>query len=234
MFPNIRLMIAAIVASIVALSCGFGVFAAFRVNHEPLVRLPPITAPLQLIAGNAACVAVAGGTFDRRFQTSPPQSAARPDGGCRARADDREACQSAPAASAAVRHAMEVRLSESRMTAGACRRCNQPTVRYCRRARERPAGFGHPAPETAATAAADVQDSALGLQLPAAAVEPDSKSDAARRRAEPGAAPSVRHRQSGERLAPGLDKRRRGRASKSQRCKPGAESASPEAVTTNQ
>ncbi len=59
MFPNIRLMIAAMVASIVALSCGFGVFAAFRVNHEPLVRLPPVTAPLQLIAGNTAAVAAA-------------------------------------------------------------------------------------------------------------------------------------------------------------------------------
>ena len=66
MFPNIRLMIAAIVASIVALSCGFGVFAAFRVNHEPLVRLPPVTAPLQLIAGNSAAVAVAAAEpFDR-------------------------------------------------------------------------------------------------------------------------------------------------------------------------
>ena len=78
MFPNIRLMIAAMVASMVALSCGFGVFAAFRVNHEPLVRLPPVTAPLQLIAGNSASVAVAAAEpFDRRLQTNPPQSTAR-------------------------------------------------------------------------------------------------------------------------------------------------------------
>jgi hypothetical protein len=48
MFPNFRLMIAAVAASVVALSCGFGVFAALRVNHEPLARLPPATAPLQL------------------------------------------------------------------------------------------------------------------------------------------------------------------------------------------
>ncbi len=103
MFPNIRLMIAAIVASIVALSCGFGVFAAFRVNHEPLVRLPPITAPLQLIAGNAASVAVAAAEpFDRRFQTSPPQSAARPTEPPTARRDDRNGAAAAPAASAAV------------------------------------------------------------------------------------------------------------------------------------
>jgi len=103
MFPNIRLMIAAMVASIVALSCGFGVFAAFRVNHEPLVRLPPVTAPLQLIAGNSAAVAVATAEpFDRRFQTSPPQSAARPTEPPTLRRDDREGVESAPAASAAV------------------------------------------------------------------------------------------------------------------------------------
>jgi len=101
MFPNIRLMIAAMVASIVALSCGFGVFAAFRVNHEPLVRLPPVTAPLQPIAGNSAAVAVAAAEpFDRRVQTSPPQSAARPMEPPTPRRDDREG--SAPAASASV------------------------------------------------------------------------------------------------------------------------------------
>jgi len=103
MFPNIRLMIAAMVASIVALSCGFGVFAAFRVNHEPLVRLPPVTAPLQLIAGNTASVAVAAAEpFDRRVQTSPPQSTARPTEPPTLRRDDREGVESAPAASAAV------------------------------------------------------------------------------------------------------------------------------------
>jgi hypothetical protein len=103
MFPNIRLMIAAMVASMVALSCGFGVFAAFRVNHEPLVRLPPVTAPLQLIAGNSAAVAVAAAEpFDRRFQTSPPQSAARATEPPTLRRDDREGVESAPAASAAV------------------------------------------------------------------------------------------------------------------------------------
>ena len=54
MFPDIRLMIAAVVASVVALSCGFGVFAALRVNHEPLSRLPSVTAPLQLVPDNVA------------------------------------------------------------------------------------------------------------------------------------------------------------------------------------
>jgi hypothetical protein len=54
MFPDFRLMIAAVLGSVVALMCGFGVFAAFRVNHEPLARLPSATAPLQLVVGNAA------------------------------------------------------------------------------------------------------------------------------------------------------------------------------------
>lgn len=50
MFPNVRLLIGALFASVIALSCGFGVFAAFRVNHDPLSRLPANTAALQLIA----------------------------------------------------------------------------------------------------------------------------------------------------------------------------------------
>jgi hypothetical protein len=58
MFPNFRLMIAAVAASVVALSCGFGVFAALRVNHEPLARLPPATAPLQLVPDKVAAPAL--------------------------------------------------------------------------------------------------------------------------------------------------------------------------------
>ena len=52
MFPNVRLLIAAVVASVVTLSCGFALFAVFRVNHEPLSRLATGAAPLQLAAGN--------------------------------------------------------------------------------------------------------------------------------------------------------------------------------------
>src|SRR6202044_578466 len=50
MFPNVRLMIAAVLASVAALSCGFGVFAAFRVSNEPLARLQAVATPLQLAA----------------------------------------------------------------------------------------------------------------------------------------------------------------------------------------
>src|SRR6202030_422948 len=52
MFPNVRLLIAAVVASVVALSCGFAVFAVFRVSHEPLSRLAGGAGPLPLAGGN--------------------------------------------------------------------------------------------------------------------------------------------------------------------------------------
>jgi hypothetical protein len=54
MFPNVRLLIGAMFASVIALSCGFGVFAAFRVNHDPLSRLPADTAALQLVVDEPA------------------------------------------------------------------------------------------------------------------------------------------------------------------------------------
>jgi len=54
MFPNVRLLIAALLASVFVLSCGFGMFAALRVNREPLGRLPASTSALQLVASEAA------------------------------------------------------------------------------------------------------------------------------------------------------------------------------------
>lgn len=48
MFPNVRLMVVAILAAIAGIGCGLGLFATFRVNHEPLVRLADGSPPLQL------------------------------------------------------------------------------------------------------------------------------------------------------------------------------------------
>jgi hypothetical protein len=62
MFPNVRLLIGASLASVVALCCGFGIFAAFRVSHEPLGRLPANTAALQLVASETAGPPAAWGT----------------------------------------------------------------------------------------------------------------------------------------------------------------------------
>jgi hypothetical protein len=52
MLPNVRLLIAAMLASVVVLICGFAVFAAFRVSREPIAHLPVAVAPLQLVAEN--------------------------------------------------------------------------------------------------------------------------------------------------------------------------------------
>src|ERR1700722_12383569 len=52
MFPNVRLMMVALVTTVMALSFGFGVFAAFRVNAEPLAGLPAATPALRLVAND--------------------------------------------------------------------------------------------------------------------------------------------------------------------------------------
>lgn len=54
MFPNVRLMVAAILAAIAGIGCGLGLFATFRVNHEPLVRLAEGSPPLQLVFADLA------------------------------------------------------------------------------------------------------------------------------------------------------------------------------------
>jgi hypothetical protein len=76
MFPNVRLQIAALFVSVVALSFGFGVFAAFRVNHEPLGQLPASGPPLQLAAENTApsnTTTSWGAPFGSRFWLSETQ-----------------------------------------------------------------------------------------------------------------------------------------------------------------
>ena len=73
MFPNIRLMVGALFASVVALTCGFGLFAAFRVNHEPLSRLPAGTAPIQFVANERTGW---GTPFDGQSHLNGPQHSA--------------------------------------------------------------------------------------------------------------------------------------------------------------
>jgi hypothetical protein len=78
MFPNVRLLIAAVVASVVALSCGFAMFAALRVNHEPLSRLAAGAAPLQLAAGNptpGVAMPMPADSFGNRFPLNQADSA---------------------------------------------------------------------------------------------------------------------------------------------------------------
>jgi hypothetical protein len=108
MFPNVRLMIAATLASVVALICGFGMFAVFRVSHEPFVRLPAATAPLQLVADNAARSSAgfaSGELLDRRLQLraqpSPAEAPSAPDATDEHGAAIETALAIAPAADAA-------------------------------------------------------------------------------------------------------------------------------------
>jgi hypothetical protein len=73
MFPNVRLMVGALFASVVALTCGFGLFATFRVNHEPLSRLPVGTAPIQFVANERTGW---GTPFDGQSRLNGPQHSA--------------------------------------------------------------------------------------------------------------------------------------------------------------
>jgi hypothetical protein len=99
MLPNVRLMIAATLASVVALVCGFGLFAVFRVSHEPFVRSPAGTAALQLVADNTyASTGLASDVpFDRHLQLAAEPSAATTTD-LPAASDEQEAeAQAAPA-----------------------------------------------------------------------------------------------------------------------------------------
>ena len=60
MFPNVRLMVVAILAATTGISCGLGLFATFRVNHEPLARSAEGSPPLQLALNNRAVGSEAG------------------------------------------------------------------------------------------------------------------------------------------------------------------------------
>jgi hypothetical protein len=60
MLPSLRLLIAAMLATIVVLIGGFGMFAALRVSRDPIAHLPTAAAPLQQVA-DAGTVSLADG-----------------------------------------------------------------------------------------------------------------------------------------------------------------------------
>ena len=74
MFPNLRLMIVAVLASILGISCALGLFAEFRVSHDSFLRESNASAPLQLGVSDAAPGRLVNTTapFEFRFQTPPP------------------------------------------------------------------------------------------------------------------------------------------------------------------
>ncbi len=73
MFPNIRLMIVAVLASILGISCALGLFAEFRVSHDSFLRESNASAPMQLGADDAAPARVMNTAvpFEFRFQAPP-------------------------------------------------------------------------------------------------------------------------------------------------------------------
>ncbi len=77
MLPNVRLMIVAVFASIMGISCALGLFAEFRVSHDSFLRESNVSAPLQLGSNGAtpATVVNAAAPFEFRFQANPLFSA---------------------------------------------------------------------------------------------------------------------------------------------------------------
>jgi hypothetical protein len=80
MFPNVRLMIVAISASLLAIACAMtlfmGLFAAFSVAHEPLSGFAAAKPPLQIAYADEISAPVADGKpapFGVRFQLNAPQ-----------------------------------------------------------------------------------------------------------------------------------------------------------------
>jgi hypothetical protein len=78
MLPTLRLLIAAMLATVVVLICGFGIFAAFRVSRDPIAHLPAAAAPLQMVAeAGAASFALSAGRdgAEQRSQFDVPMNA---------------------------------------------------------------------------------------------------------------------------------------------------------------
>ena len=73
MFPNVRLMIVAVLASIMGIVCALGLFAEFRVSHDSFLRETNAGAPLQLGSGGPPATLIsAAATFGIRFAAPPP------------------------------------------------------------------------------------------------------------------------------------------------------------------
>ena len=85
MFPNVRLIIVAISASMLAIVCAMslflGMFAAFSVAHEPFATLQSTKPPLQIASGGESLAPVVDGRtspFGIRFQLNAPQAPSGP------------------------------------------------------------------------------------------------------------------------------------------------------------
>ncbi len=75
MFPNVRLLVVAVLAAIAGIACGLGLFATFRVNHEPLARFAEGGPPLQLAFDKLASMPDTAAPVAARY---PLNGAAKP------------------------------------------------------------------------------------------------------------------------------------------------------------
>src|SRR5215471_20619689 len=77
MLPTLRLLIAAMLATVVVLICGFGIFATFRVSHDPIAHLPTAAVPLQMVAeagAGSGALSAARDRADPRSQFDVPMN----------------------------------------------------------------------------------------------------------------------------------------------------------------
>jgi hypothetical protein len=70
-------LIAAMLATVVVLICGFGIFATFRVSHDPIAHLPTAAVPLQMVAeagAGSGALSAARDSADPRSQFDVPMN----------------------------------------------------------------------------------------------------------------------------------------------------------------
>jgi hypothetical protein len=77
MLPNLRSMIVAIIASILGISFGLGLFAVFRVNRDPILDVPGVAQPLLGFSSaepivTSSVINAAATSFDSRFTLPSP------------------------------------------------------------------------------------------------------------------------------------------------------------------
>jgi hypothetical protein len=86
MFPDLRLAVAAFLASVIGISCGLALFAAFRVNREPFAQVANGATPLQLVLAAPVSVVAADRTdrlgvpFGVRFEVNAAPAVSAPPG----------------------------------------------------------------------------------------------------------------------------------------------------------
>jgi len=104
MFPDVRLIIATTLASVLALICGFAMFAALGVSHQPIVALSPARAPLRPLADTIAVPPMTFAAAERRLPPREPQRPGETVASSTRLFEDRRGAEPVPAVAAAPAH----------------------------------------------------------------------------------------------------------------------------------